>query len=97
MDLTPSEDPALKKCSSETSDLGPSLPLSRPTLGGGVTKIFLPKVEPLEIVTGEPPNRPWAPLARLTADLNASSKSVMEPLRLIELPRLGVITRGSPR
>jgi hypothetical protein len=30
-------------------------------------------VEPLEIVTGEPPNRPWEPLARLTAVLNASS------------------------
>ena len=96
MDLVPSVDPALKKCSSETSDLGLSLPLSRPMLGGGVTKMFLPKVEPLEIVTGEPPNGP-APLARLTAVLKASSKSVIEPLRLLELPRLGVITRGSPR
>lgn len=33
----------------------------------------------------------------LRAVLKASSKSVVEPLRLIELPRLGVITRGSPR
>jgi hypothetical protein len=48
--------------------------------------MFLLKVEPLEIVTGEPPNGP-APLARLTAILKAWSKSIIEPLRLIELPR----------
>jgi hypothetical protein len=41
--------------------------------------MFLPNVEPQEIVTGEPPNGP-APLARLTAVLNASSNPVIEPL-----------------
>ena len=50
--------------------------------------MILPKIEPLEMVTGEPPNGP-APLAQLIAVMKASSKSVIEPLRLIELPWLG--------
>ena len=90
-DRRPSEE-ALKKCSSETSDLALSLP--RPVLGGGVTKIFFPRDEPLEMVTGEPPNS--APLDRVRAILNSSSRSVIEPLRLRESRRFGVITRGSP-
>jgi hypothetical protein len=62
-----------------------------------VTKIFFPSEDPLEIVTGEAPRKPpLVPLARLMADLNSSSRSVIEPLRLLELPRLGVMTRGSP-
>ena len=62
-----------------------------------MTKIFFPSEDPLEIVTGEPPRKPPpVPLALLMADLNSSSRSVIEPLRLLELPRLGVITRGSP-
>ena len=62
-----------------------------------MTKIFFPSEEPLEIVTGEAPrNPPLVPRARLMADLNSSSKSVIEPLRLLVLPRLGVMTRGSP-
>lgn len=97
LDLPPSEDPALKKFSSETSDLERSL--VRLTVGGGVTKTFLPSDDPLEIVTGEPPkapNIPLAPLARSRADLNSSSKSANELLRLKEFPRVGVITRESP-
>ncbi len=48
----PSLAPALKKCSSDTSDRE----LPRPVVGGGVMKMFLPSEDPLEIVTGEPPN-----------------------------------------
>ena len=36
------------------------------------------------------------PRARLMADLNSSSKSVIEPLRLLVLLGLGGMTRGSP-
>jgi len=36
------------------------------------------------------------PGARLRADLNSSSKSVIEPLRLVVLLRLGAMTGGSP-
>jgi hypothetical protein len=105
-------DPAEKNRSSETllvdvSD--PSLvPLPLPTLGGGVTQTFLLSLDPLEIVMGEsspigtpakarPNPRPGrAFLARRTAVVNSSSKSVRELVLRIELLRLGVITRGSP-
>ena len=94
----PSLAPALKKCSSDTSDRERSL-LPRPVVGGGVMKMFLPSEDPLEIVTGEPPNSapaPGPPRARLTADLNSSSRSAIEPVRRSELPRRGVMTRASP-
>jgi hypothetical protein len=89
-DLVPDE-PALKNCSSVMSERALSLP--RPMLGGGVTKIFFPREEPLEIVTGDPP-RTWlgkpspgrAPRARSSTDLNSSSKSPVDPVRLNEVP-----------
>jgi hypothetical protein len=104
-------EPAEKKRSSETlvvevSD--PRVPLLFPALGGGVTRTSPLSLDPLDIVTGEPspigtpakarPNpRPGlAPLARRTAVVNSSSKSVNELVRRIELLRLGAITRGSP-
>ena len=89
-DLVP-DDPALKNCSSVMSERALSLP--RPMLGGGVTKIFFPREEPLEIVTGDPlstglgkPSPGRAPRARSTADLNSSSKSAIDPERLNEIP-----------
>lgn len=104
-------EPAEKKLSSEilvvdVSDLLVALPL--PALGGGVTRTSPLSLDPLEIVTGEPspigtptrarPNpRPGlASLARRTAVVNSSSRSVKELVLLMELLRLGAMTRGSP-
>ena len=42
LDLALSVDPALKKCSSEPSDLGLLQPLRRSKQSGGVMKMFLP-------------------------------------------------------
>lgn len=85
MEFSPSE-LALKKFLSLISERALSLP--SPVLGGDTTEMFLPSDDPLEIVTGEPPNIPPDPLARL---LNSSSRSLMEPLRL--RPWLRAITR----
>lgn len=97
MPLDPEPEPAEKNASSETdtSERARSLPL--PTLGGGVTITCLPRVGPLEMVTGDPPRTRdgnpspgLAPLARVRADANSSSRSVIEPLRLNnEFPLLG--------
>jgi hypothetical protein len=104
-----------KKASSGTDSSEPDLlddlsldPL--PMLGGGVTNILDPRLDPLETVTGEPPlptgtslarpdpnPSPDLPaLARPTADANSWSKSVSELIRLSELLRLGGMRRGSP-
>jgi hypothetical protein len=78
------------------------------SLGGGVKETGEPSRGPLEIVTGEaspigtpaarlnPKPRPgFALRARLSAELNSSSRSVRELVRRRELIRLGGITRGS--
>ena len=53
--------------------------------------------EPLKIITSKAPRKPpLVPHARLIADLNFSSKLVIEPLCLLILPWLGVMTQGSP-
>jgi len=58
-------------------------------------RIVFPSEEPLVTVTGEP-NKLFDPLARVKAFLNSSSMSVVDPLLLRGLPRLGVIERWSP-
>ena len=57
--------------------------------------IDFPSEDPLVTVTGEP-NNPPVPLARDTAFLNSSSRSVVELLLFKRVPRLGVIERRSP-
>jgi hypothetical protein len=83
-------------------------PPARPALGGGVTMISRPSVDPLDTVTGKPspmmapaslrpkPNPGRASLARCRADSNSSPSSVMDVVCRSELLRLGAITRGSP-
>jgi hypothetical protein len=106
--------PDEKKASSDTeaTDSEPTAlardPPARPVLGGGVTMISRPSVDPLDTVTGEPspmmapasprpkPNPGRASLARRRADSNSSPRSVMDVVRRSELLRLGAITRGSP-
>ena len=83
---------AEKNASSDTSDVDPPLLLGKATLGGGVTNTSFPREDPLETVTPDPGRA----LARLNADANASSKSVIDPDLRSELPRLGAITLGSP-
>jgi hypothetical protein len=86
LDLRPSE-LALQNRSSSL--------LTRPPLGGGGIRIVFPSDEPLVTVTGDPNKLP-EPLARVTAFLNSSSRSVVDPLLFRELRRLGVIERRSP-
>ena len=106
--------PDEKKASSdiEAMDSEPTArardPLARPALGGGVTMISRPSVDPLDTVTGEPspmmapasprpkPNPGRASLARRRADSNSSPRSVMDVVRRSELLRLGTTTHGSP-
>lgn len=84
LDLLPSE-LALKNLSSESDKVRS---LVRLVLGGGATKIFLPRDEPLVIVTGDPK---IPPLARLIAFLISSPKSVADTDLLKEVERLGVM------
>ena len=106
--------PDEKKASSDTeaTDSEPTAraqdPPARPVLGGGVTMISRPSVDPLDTVTGEPspmmapassrpkPNPGRTSLARRKADSNSSPRSVMDVVRCSELLRLGAITCGFP-
>lgn len=88
-------DPAEKNAS---SDADPR-PLDLPMLGGGLTQTSDPSRVPLDIVTGPPsPKTPPNPRARarFIAEVNSSSRSVSDVVRLREELRLGPITRGSP-
>ena len=92
-----------------SSDVSEAVSVSRAldlALGGGVRLTGLPSLGPLEIVTGESPPvvfgvmptpkpRLCRALARRTAELISSLKSVMELVRRRELILLGGIMRGS--
>ena len=78
-----------------------------PLLGGGVRETSLPRLGPLDMVTGDPsptgkdarpipkPRPPRELRAIQSAVLKPSSRSVIELVRLRELMRLGGMTRGS--
>lgn len=96
---------AEKKFSSEVAD-AVSVSRARDLALGGVAKLTgLPSRGPLDIVTGESPvvleviptpkPRLCRALARRTAELISSLKSVMELVRLSELILLGGMMRGS--